>query len=308
MIGMTDFITEACWEDVFIHWFILVDDAYQTLERHYGSWRRSGPQPTFQDSEVITVGLIIDTWFGGDEAKGLAFLRQYHADLFPALPANGHFNARRQALRLIIEQIRRCLLNSFGLVNPADPQRLIDSAPLPVCSYGRAARCNSVAGPEYVGHMATKKAKFFGFRLQVTVTTQQVVEDWMLAPAAHKDGKMTHALLSEAHDLILFGDNAYRDPWEKQLLLKHNIQLYAPPRKDSRERPWPKRVLRLFRRLRLQVETAFSVLTVVFEIQRPGSRSLGGVITRTASRLLAYTLCFLTTPLFVFGEISKTPN
>lgn len=303
MTGLTDFITEAKWEDVFIHWFVLVDDAYKALENYYGRWRHRGPEPLFSDSEVITVGLIIDTWFGGDEAKGLAFLRQYHPDLFPHLPSNGRFNERRQALRLITEQIRRCLLLSFGLIDPEDRERLIDSVPVPVCQYGRAARCNTVAGPEYVGYISSKKARFFGFRLQATVTYDQVVDDWMLAPAARRDGKMMNALLSDSHDLHIFGDNAYHDPVEsRQLLLRHNIRIWAIPRKDA-QHPWPKAFKRLVRKLRLRIETAFSVLTTVFNIQQPGSRSLSGLITRMTSRLLAYTLCFITAPLFITGEL-----
>ena len=303
MIGMTDFITEACWEDVFTHWFSLVYDAYHALEQNFGQWRRRGPAPDFRDSEVITVGLIIDTWFNGDEAKGLSFLRQYHADMFPNLPSNGHFNERRHALRLITEQIRRCLINSFGLIAPDDPDRLIDSAPVPVCQYGRAARCNTIAGPEYVGYIATKKAKFFGFRLQATVTLDQVIDDWMLAPGARRDGKMMAALLLDRYNLRIFGDNAYHDPIESQiLLLKHNIRIWAVPRKDTLQ-PWPREFKRLVRKLRLRIETAFSVLTTVFDFQRPGSRSLPGLITRMTSRLLAYTLCFITAPLFATGEL-----
>jgi hypothetical protein len=35
---------------------------------------------------VIAVALIIDTWFHGHDALGLAFLRQYHPTRFPHLP------------------------------------------------------------------------------------------------------------------------------------------------------------------------------------------------------------------------------
>jgi len=79
-------------------WFVLVDDAYQELEKRYGAWRQRGPGPEFSDSEVITVALLIDTFFHGHEALGLAFLRQYQGDLFPKLPSNGHFNERRTPL------------------------------------------------------------------------------------------------------------------------------------------------------------------------------------------------------------------
>lgn len=296
MTGMTDFITERRWLDTFIFWFVLIDDVYSTLEREFGRWRKRGPQPTFSDSEVITVALIIDTWFGGDEAKGLSFLRQYHRDLFPALPSNGRFNERRRALRLIMEQIRRQLLRTFALLDDDDPYRFVDSAPVPVCSYGRAARNETVAGPQYVGYLASSKAKFFGFRLQASVTVEQVVDHWMLAPAGRKDGKMLSALLADAHDLVVFGDNAYHDPGEHDLLRRsRRVLVWAVPRRDSRD-PWPSAFKRLVKRLRLRVETAFSVLTTVFNIEQPGSRSLSGLVARTATRLLAYTLCFITAP------------
>lgn len=298
MIGLTDFITQGRWEDTFTYWFVLVDDAYQGLEQAYGPLRRRGPEPQFKDSEVITVGLIIDTWFGGDEAKGLAFLRQYHADLFPHLPPNGHFNTRRQALRLVLEQIRRYLLYSFGLASKWDFHRVIDSAPVPVCQYGRAARCQTIAGPDYVGVISVKKARFFGFRLQVTVSLNQVVDDWMLAPGGRKDGKMMAALLENTHDLIVFGDNAYHDPYEASLLKqKRHIHIWAMPRKDS-QWPWPHDFKVWVKRLRLRIETAFSVLTTVFHMDHPGSRSLSGLVTRVASRILAYTMCFLSAPFF----------
>src|SRR5215210_4804518 len=98
MLGLTDFITDAPWEDTFTIWFVLVDEAYGALEAHFGGWRQRGPRPIFHDSEVISVALIIDTFFHGHEALGLSFLRQYHPTLFPALPNDGQFNTRRRLL------------------------------------------------------------------------------------------------------------------------------------------------------------------------------------------------------------------
>lgn len=63
MTGRTDFITDACWLDVWTIWFVLVDDAYQAFEGHYGKWRQRGSDPTFSDSEVITVALILTPGF-----------------------------------------------------------------------------------------------------------------------------------------------------------------------------------------------------------------------------------------------------
>lgn len=310
MIGLTDFITHVRWEESFTLWFVLVDDAYQALEGVWGRWRRRGPRPQFSDSEVITVGLIIDTWFDGDEATGLAFVRQYHLGLFPRLPSAGQFNARRRALRLIMEQVRRRLLGHFGLIDPDDQVRVVDSAPIVACQYGRAARCRSLSGPEYVGWLSSKKARCFGFRLQATMTTDQVIDDWLLAPAGRKDGKMTLPLLEDRYALEVIADNAYHDPGESWVLKQqHGIGLWAIPRKDTRGLRWPPPFKRQVNKLRRRIETAFSVLQTVFHIQAPGSRSLAGLITRTASRLLAYTLCLITTMFFPMASPnSKTAN
>ncbi len=80
---------------------------------------------------MITVSLMIDTFFHGHEALGLAFLRQYHADLFPTLLPEGPFNQRRRALGLSIEQIRQALTGAWGRLDPTDEVRLIDNAPSP---------------------------------------------------------------------------------------------------------------------------------------------------------------------------------
>ncbi len=52
MTGMTDFITTATWTDIFTIWFVLVDDAYHTLEARLGRWRTRGPQLVIVDGLV----------------------------------------------------------------------------------------------------------------------------------------------------------------------------------------------------------------------------------------------------------------
>lgn len=249
--------------------------------------------PTFTDSEVIPVALLIDTFFHGQDALGLAFLRQYEPTLFPALPADGHFNDRRRALGSIIEQRRRHLTTTHGLIAADDPWRLMDRAPLPVCTYGRGGTNATLAGPEYFSVMASRKAKLFGLRLYLTTTSSQVADRWMLAPAAPHAGKMMHALLADEHDLIVLADGAFQDPTEMEVLQrKHNIQVSATPRKDSQQ-PCPTQVRQWVTRLRRRIETALSVLVPVCNVEQLHARSLTGIVTRIATRLLAYNLCLV---------------
>jgi len=54
---------------------VLVDDAIQRILVKRGRpFRASGPAPVFSDSEVITVALIIETFFHGNEELGYAFV------------------------------------------------------------------------------------------------------------------------------------------------------------------------------------------------------------------------------------------
>jgi hypothetical protein len=310
MAGRTDFITQARWEDVWTIWYTLVDDAYHALEQHYGAWRRTGPHPTFSDSEAITVGLIIDTWFGGHEALGLAFLRQYHPTLFPQLPPDGWFNQRRTVLAVLIDQVRRVISWHHGLLNADDDVRLLDSAPIPLATYTRGGDNRTVNGSEYFGVAKSKGAKVFGLRLHMTTSVGQVVDDWLLAPASLHDTTPMSGVFEQAHDLLVLGDGAFHNPTlEPVLREKHYVEVLAPPRRDSRKRePWSKAKRAWIGRVRRKIETAFSVLQMVFHIEQPNARSLRGVICRISTRLLAYNLCFLTDSLLVQLYTKTTPN
>jgi hypothetical protein len=293
MIGLTDYITECCWKDIFTIWFVLIDDAYQHLIRCHGQrLRQRGPDPIFSDSEVMTVAMIIETFFGGNEELGLAFLVQYHRDLFPHLLDMSQFNRRRRHLTGIMELIRR-QYTQF-LIDPVDRVRLIDSAPIPACTYTRNSHCETVLGPEYMSVMVSKKAKLFGHRFYATVTLNQVVDRWMLAPAAPNDGKLTPAFFEDQADLWVLGDNAFHVPDEiAWLKSERNIALVAALRKDAKT-PLPDKIRRLFNRLRRRIETAFSVMTTVFNLETPGSRSLSRLLARITTTVLAYNLSFLT--------------
>jgi len=292
MTGLTDYITQCPWEDIFITWYVLVDDIYQAIRRRTGRLRQRGPEPSFSDSEVITIALIAETFFHGNEELCLAFIRQYHHDLFPCLLEDSRFNRRRRALLGVIEAIR-CELVAI-LIPPEDRVRLVDSAPIPLCTYTRGHECATVAGAQYCGVMVSRRAKLFGMRLYLTTTLEQVVDRWMLAPASHWDGKMTPALLEDTHDLWVLGDNAFHDPVSIHWLKKQrNITLVAIQRRDAKER-WPKELRRFLNRLRRRIESALSVLCTVFHLENPGSRSFSGLLTRIATRLLAYNLSFLT--------------
>lgn len=292
MLGLTDYITECHWETTFIIWYTWIDDMYQSFVRQNGPLRRRGPSPLFSDSEVITVGLIIEAYFNGKEELGLSFVRQYHADLFPQLLDNSQFNRRRRQLTGVMEWMRQRL--SHLLIPPQDRVRVMDSAPMPVCTYTRSRECMAVSGPDYASVMASKKAKLYGFRFYATTSIDQVIDHWMLAPAAPREGKIMSALLEGSRDLFIVADNGFQTPNEIAWLEEtRNIQVAAMRRSNDKNR-LPASFRRLLNRLRRRIETVFSVMTTAFTLERPGSRSLSGLLCRVTTTVLVYNLSFLT--------------
>jgi len=64
MNGLTNYITECNWSNIITIWYVLVDDMYQLIVENLSEPLRSrGPNSQMTDSEVITVSLIIETFF-----------------------------------------------------------------------------------------------------------------------------------------------------------------------------------------------------------------------------------------------------
>ena len=291
MNGLTDYITQRPWTETITAWYVQVDEAYQRLiAKRGGPLRLSGPEPSFSDSEVITVSLIIETFFQGHEEVGYAFVAQYLADMFPKLLDLDRFNVRRRELIGVIEAIRRDWRDQK--LDRSDPVRLVDSAPVSLMTYTRGARCKSVMGSQFFGVVTSKKAKLFGLRLHASVTVEQLIDEWLLAPASIPDPQVLDELVLEGRGLTLIGDKIYNDSeLEERLWRKRRITL-LPLRKDNQIKQWPQGIQRLLGRLRHRVETLFSTLTTTFNVQRPRGRSLAGHVVRIATCILAHTLSF----------------
>lgn len=291
MNGQSNYITEEPWTDTITTWYVHINDAYNRLISKRGKRLRArGPEPDFSDSEVITVSLIIETFFQGHEEVGYSFVRQFLLDMFPDLIDLDRFNLRRRELIAVIEALRRDFRDQK--IDSENPVRLVDSAPVTLMTYTRGKRCRSVVGSQFFGVVTSKKAKFFGLRLHLTTTDDQLIDEWLLAPAANHDGKVLEELVFNCSDLWLIGDKAYNDTEKEGRFWQKRRILLLPLRKNNHHEPWSNKARQALGHVRHRVETVFSVLTTAYNIQRPRGRSLAGHVVRIASCILAHTLSF----------------
>jgi hypothetical protein len=300
--GLTDYITNVAWEDTLIVSYVLVDEVYQGLDvAKLMANRKHGHEEAirFSDSEVITLCLFAEMVFAGAEDKMLHFIRQYHLALFPRLLDNSRFNRRRRQLAAVMEQIRLKLRDRWRRLHPLDQEtshlRLVDSAPISICTYMRGSRCQSIPleeRDEWFGVCTTKRSKFFGPRCHLLTTLDQMVDTWLLAPGSYDDRRPVAALVEGQTGLAAIGDKGYVDADLDDQLWQQGQHLLLSLKRDNQKQHWPAGIQALLCRLRHDIETAFSVLTTVFTFELPKSRSFSGLIGRITTKILAHTLSF----------------
>jgi hypothetical protein len=301
MKGLTNYITQSTWSDILTVIYVLVDDSYKQLKPALRPERKFAPQgmPEFSDSEVITIALFAEIIFAGDEDKTLHFIRQYHLDLFPNLLDNSRFNRRRHRLTQLMEAIREHLRDCWRAAHPLAEEvrqlRLVDSAPISICTYTRGGRCQTIPPEwrdEWFGVCTSKKTKFFGPRCHVLTTLDQMIDTWLLAPGSYSDRKPMVALLENRQGLGVIGDKGYVSQDLAERLWEEGEHLLLALKKDNQKEQWPSGIQKILGYLRHRVETTFSVLTTVFNFERPKSRSLSGLLNRTTTKILAHTMSF----------------
>jgi hypothetical protein len=90
-------------------------------------------------------------------------------------------------------------------------------------------------GSQFFGVVTSKKGKIFGLRLHASVTVEQLIDEWLLAPASIPDAQVSDELVLDCRELTLIGDKIYNDTeLEERLWRKRRITL-LPLRKDNQK-------------------------------------------------------------------------
>jgi hypothetical protein len=290
--------------------YLLASDHLAEAAQTAGFARTRGPDPDYDDAQIVTIALAAEFWFDGDEEKTLHFLRQYHPTLWSnGIPDTSRFNVRRRDVLDVIEAMRRRLRDQWRRQHPltvptaaedSTPNleariRLVDSAPVILTSRGRGGRTPTIDlanRAEWFGGCTSQDFKFFGARLHATVYLDQMLDEWLLAPGSYTDGTVFPALCDGATDLIYIGDKGYVGAKTEDWVWERGRHLLLPLRRDNQHAQWPEGIQSLLGRLRHRIETAFSVMTTAFALRYPQSRSFTGFIARMATKMLAYTMSF----------------
>jgi transposase len=275
-------------EDLFLHVFVLVDDLYNDLAPSTVRYRRGTHRLDLCDSEVITLSLMQEALSMDSEEAFHRFVARNYLHLFPRLVSRDRYHRRRKAL----VGVELLLFGHLARHFRADAQWLVfDSAPVETVAFVRSQSGSGSIPEAAYGYIPSKKRCFFGFRLHALVTDEGALVDFALSPANEDERTVARELLRPMGGFDVLADNGLSGAEMQRAAQRNGYALHVSPRPSrvpatADEARW-RRWLRAKRDL---VESVFAMLADEFRVETTRARSLGGVVTRVVSKLLAFNV------------------
>ena len=189
-------------DDFIIRCFCLIDEMVPSVTKGK-PLRERGPQPKLADSEVITIE-VVGSYLGlAQDKELLTYFQRHDAHFFPALRHLSRSTFVRQAAKLwAIKERLWCWLGD-EVISYDPSMSMVDSLPVPVCRFARAAWCVRFRGEASYGKDHADRQTFYGFRLHAQVSWPGLLTHLFLAPANEADGEMVPVLLEGTSGLVL---------------------------------------------------------------------------------------------------------
>jgi len=255
------------------HVYVLVDDLLPAR-------RRFGRPPLITDNELICLAVAQVLLDCPNERRFLRLAKQRLAHLFPYIPGQSGFNKR---LRTLAPQLAQAI-TLLARLSPSfcDRLRLLDSTPVPCAASRETVRRSQLAGHGGYGYCRSHSRWFWGFRLYLLCSPDGLPVGFELAPANAPERVVAAELLERVLEpgQLVIGDKGFAGAALGGRLLR-------PDRKGEQPR------FGSLGRIRQWIESTFDTLKDQLSLERHGGRTLTGLVSRIARRLLALTAAIL---------------
>ena len=244
---------------------------------------RQGPghPPKITDAELIA--LAVAQMFMGipNDRKFLAFARWRLGHLFRYLPKQPGYNKRMRALAPTIGKV----LAHLATNSPSfcDNLRLLDSTPVPCGQSRETARRSELAGDAGYGWCRSHSRYFWGFRLYLLCAPDGMPIAFELAAANVPERIVAAEMLRrvDLHHYTVLADKGFAGEEFEQIMLAMGARFVRPDRKDEPRRYGSQGQVRQW------IESVFWTCKGQLTLEAHGGRTIEGLCTRVALRLLA---------------------
>jgi hypothetical protein len=261
--------------------YVLVDDLLPARRRRFGR------PPRISDSELICLAVAQVLLDCPNERRFLRLARQRLGHLFPYIPGQSGFNKRLRALAPQLVQA----ITLLARLSPSfcDRLLLLDSTPVPCAASRETVRRSALAGIGGYGYCRAHSRWFWGFRLYLLASPDGLPVGFELAPANAPERVVAAELLERVLQpgKVVIADKGFAGAEFEQHVSALGSRFLRPDRKGEQPR------FGSLGGLRQWIESTFDTLKDQLSLERHNGRTLTGLISRIARRLLALTAAIL---------------
>jgi hypothetical protein len=266
--------------------YVLVDDWWKA-DHPSTAPRKPGRPALLSESEVLTLAILAQWPRFRSERDFWRFAWAHLRPYFPMLCSQGQLNRRIRALEPELRLLQRAFAQELAC--PSAVYRVMDTTLVPAIVRVRASRKGLFLGQATFGRSASKTEWIYGFKVALVVDPDGVITAFFLAPAASDERPIGDALLaSDRYDAYLADKGFTGVEWERLWMEIYGALVAATPNNDSR-RAWSKADRRWASGKRQIMEGVIGQLKDFFCLERHRAKTLGGLLTRLAAKVAAYT-------------------
>lgn len=266
--------------------FCLVSELYAQVTARRPV-RHGGFAPALSDEEVITMEICGEYFKLHQDRDLYDYFATHYRPFFPRLPNRSLFVRQAANLWQVKTAIWHLIVERSG--QGTSPVQVIDTMPLPVCTYTRSGRDRCFKTFADYGHCAAKKFDYYGFKLGLRVSALGMITHFPLLSARAHDVNHTNALV-EGFAGLCPADKGFIDPFRQPLLLDRYAVKIVTPAKSNMTEEHPRSLRQFCSRIRKIVETVGSHLTERFAIDAIRVHDLWHFQHRLIRKVLSHTL------------------
>lgn len=269
--------------------YVTTDDLLRAHPERVPARPKIGIAPRTSDAEMLSLAVMQALLGFTNETQWLRYARKNLLAMFPTLPLQSGYNKRLRKLAGTMTWLVGELGRQTSIAD--DGVWVVDSTPVECGRSRETVKRSDLAGWAEYGYCASHSRFFWGLRLHLVCTLHGLPVGWALTGAKADEREVLEAILASTPTLarpgrqVVIADKAYYGRAFEARLDEAGIELLRKARKGER----PRAGEQFFKPLRQVIESVNATLKSQLDIERHRGKTIEGVCTRIAQRVLALT-------------------